>query len=269
VVGIAAIGLALEDVYQYMTGGTSIMGSFFGEFESFAPIVAKIKGYFDALLSGDIVGKFVAMVIKIKNYLYDVIPFQKIADSLMAIAGYAMNIFFGIIDVIVGAFKAIIGFLTGDFDLLFDGLKQIFSGLGDIIFSTIGILINAIYIAFDLVKAYLTTAWKAIGAIIFDSIFGNIKGAAIKGFEYLKGLVGMGSSSASSGVTPSTAAASASPSFAATNKAPTGMSQNIITINQTLPPGTTQETAAAARSATMDAGGDAFNAMARKAGQAS
>ena len=79
----------------------------------------------------------------------------------------------------------------------------------------------------------------------------------------------MTSSSNAANVAPSTAAASASPSFAATNKAPTGMSQNIITINQTLPPGTTQETAAAARSATSSSAGEAFNAMARKAGQAS
>lgn len=269
VIALASIGLALEDVYQWMTGGESIIGSFFGEFSSFAPIIAKVKGYFDALLSGNILGKFIAMAIKIKDYLYDAIPFQKIANSLMAIAGYAMNIFFGIIDVIVGAFKVLIGFLTGDFDLLFNGIKQIFSGVGDVIFSTVGIILNAVYLAIDLIKTYFKIAYGAIGTIIFDSIFGNIKGAALKGFEYLKSLVGMGSSSATAGVSPQAAASSASPSFASTNKAPSGMSQNIITINQTLPAGTAQETAAAARSATMDAGGDAFNAMARKAGQAS
>jgi len=268
VIALASIGLALEDVYQWMTGGESIMGSFFGEFASFAPIIAKVKGYFDALLSGNILGKFIAMAIKIKDYLYDAIPFQKIANSLMAIAGYAMNIFFGIIDVIVGAFKVLIGFLTGDFDLLFSGIKQIFSGVGDVIFSTVGIILNAVYLAIDLIKTYFKIAYGAIGTIIFDSIFGNIKGAALKGFEYLKSLVGMGSSSATEGVSPQAAASSASPSFAATNKAPTGMSQNIITINQTLPPGTPQETASAAKTATASSAGEAFNAMARKAGQA-
>lgn len=258
VVGIAAIGLALEDVYQYMTGGTSITGELADgikglteKYKVATVLIAAFAGVVataGAVWAASMVASGAAFVWLMGTATAGIIGFAitwVISFAQMAIATIAA--FWPLLALIAGIalVVAAITYLSNHWTEIMDGIKLVASDLWHFVEDGFG----------DMIKS-LKDDWNT-----FKSFFGMGVSANVS--------ANMTSSSNAANVTPSTAAASASPSFAATNKAPTGMSQNIITINQTLPPGTTQETAAAAKSATSSSAGEAFNAMARKAGQAS
>jgi tape measure domain-containing protein len=305
IASLVLVGLALEDFYQWLNFGDSVIGTFLGgldgmgkavkfvdalkkSFNDFAKsdaiqfLIKKVTDFKNSLIdsfNGGVISKFIDALSRLGAYLADVIPFDKIMENLSVIFQGAIKLFFGILDVISGVFKAVLGFLTGDFDLWFEGVKQIFSGLGEIVSGLWDVLRGTAAQYLTWMGTLFRVAFDGIKSIISDSIFGGIKWAAMKGWEFLKSLFGFGVSvgvdakpvggatqtPSIGGITSMTPAVpSVSPSVvagaaAAPNGVPVASGGNsvVLNVNQTLPPGTPAETATAAREAVTQA----FNAL--------
>jgi len=215
VAGLMLLGLVIEDVYQFFTGGESILGDFV-----------------EWLNSGSVAANTVKIVLV-------ALTGAVIAFGIAAAAAWvaALSPIMLIILALMGLWLA--------FGIFHDQVIQIFSDM------------------WEKIKTNTLEFWEYIKSIFtWDNLFAGLKSA----WEKAKSLVGLGTET-SVNVTPATAAgAAASPS--GVPGVGGGSTQN-VTVNQTLPPGTTKETADAARSATVQAVKSADNTqMARQMGQA-
>jgi len=181
--GLVLLGVILEDLYQFFTGGESVIGDFI-----------------EWLRSGSVMANVMLL-------------------ALTALAGILFV-------VAVGFAAAWVAALSGPMLII--------------------IAIMALYAAFlffkDEVTVFMADLWASITMGFFTMIEG-LKSAWANFKSFFTGGV-------NANVTASTVAGAAS--SAGGTGAPSGAGQN-VTINQTLPPGSTPETAAAAKGATMEA----------------
>ena len=272
IAALTLLGLVLEDVYQWLNWGDSYIDQFLGGLAGMGVAVTyvnNLKKSFNDFFGSQTFSKAIAALIRLKDYFLDVFPINEIMTNLAQIFRGVVSMFLGIMNVIAGIFKATLGFFTGDFELWYEGIKQIFSGLGDI-FSGIWDALKGLSEQYLLaLQGFFRIAFDAVRSIIVDSVYGGMVWAAKKGWEFIKSLFGFGLStninfdtSAPRSIQPAIPIVS-SATIAGAASAPNGVpvaganSSVIIKIDQTLPPGTTSETAQAAR----DAVNQAFNAL--------
>lgn len=247
IAGLVLLGLVIEDIYQWMTGGKSVIGRWLGEFESFA----------NALNTG-ILGKVWAFVVSVGDFFKELIPFGFIWQGIKLIFGGLLDAVVGILSIIGGLFKILFGILTGDFELVWEGLKNIFFGLGDIIKGVAKILAGAFMEAIAIIGVSVYTLFASVGKFIYNTIFGGISKAIKAGLSFF------GFDFAPKQITPATAAGASSP-----GGVPRAGGVTNVTVNQTLPPGTSAETAEWSKRATKQALNDnAMERLARQTGQA-
>lgn len=295
IASLTLLGLVIEDVYQWLNWGESVTGQFIGGLDGMAVAigyVTSLRKSFDefgksqlivslteklvafkdgviAAFNGGVVTKFIAALIRMKDYLLNIFPVEQIVANIAQIFKGLIGIFFGVMDVISGLFKATLGFFTGDFDLWYEGIKQIFGGLGDV-FAGIWDVLKGLAEQYLLaLQGFFRIAFDAVKSIIVDSIYGGMVWAAKKGWAFIKSLFGLGLSpdidfsspsvKPMQSAIPSVSSATLAGAAAAPNGVPTaaGNSSVVIKIDQTLPPGTSAETAQAAR----DSVNQAFNAL--------
>jgi len=193
---LVLLGLILEDVYQYFTGGESVLGDFIEWLNEGSVAALALKTIFvmlTAVLSALAVGFLIAWV-------------AALSGPMLIIAGILL--------------------LYTAFVLFKDQIAELFSSM-----------------------------WDA-GLASFYTMVDSIKA----GLDSVKSFFGFGAS-----VTPATAAGAAT---SAGGTGSTATAQQSVTINQTLPPGTTPETAAAAKAGTQQAMAATDNGqLARQMGQ--
>lgn len=270
--GLLAIFLIGEDIYQWMNGGKSVIGAFVANFKIFGTIAKKIGEFRDKIAESfntGLIAKFIAAIVRLGEYLFKVIPFKQILTSLGFIINGILTMIIAVIDVIAGVFKIVLGVLTGDWDLFYEGIKQVFSGLLDFV---IGLLI-AVFGVFRQFMVFIGTMFRigfdAIKSLIVDSIFGGIVDAAKRGWNFIKSIFGgsvsanIQANAASQAVTPATVAGAAAAPAGVPGGAAGGTTN--VTVNQELPPGTPFETSEAAKNGITQA----FSAdqLARRMGQ--
>jgi len=199
IIALTAIGLLIEDIYQWATGGKSIMGALFGDFD------------------------------------------------------YFMMRINGIVEYVKGLFEVIFGILTLDIDMIAGGFKRMFNGLVESLFS----LTLAITDAFE--NGFKNVDFASFFTKMGESLYQSLMNALAKFFKFNFDLIGL---SVPNAVSP---AKVASGSGANTSSATTN-----VTVNQTLPSGTSEQTAKAASDATKRAIYDniILQRASRQAGQA-
>lgn len=241
--GLLLVGLALEDVYQWMTGGESIIGKFLGEFdtvgERFKGTIVTIKLLTAAVLVGGaiwaatMIANGTALAWLLATSTAGVIGFAAtwtIAHASMAIATL---IAYAPILLLIAA----LGLALGALYLLWDNWEEIMGWI----------------------KEAASGAWSFVSDQ-FMAMVDKIKGY----WNSFKSFFGMGVSTTISTATAAGAASSAGgvPTAAAGGN-------TTIQINQELPPGTPEETRQAAYNGTKQAMADNEMAkFARQAGQA-
>lgn len=207
------VGLAIEDFYSWMDGGKSIFGDWLGnfadakkEFDKFSESLYSFfttgeMGKFTAKLvdlkngivkafDGGVLSKFFAALGRVFDFIAKNFPLDAVLKNMALVFGGLATAFFGIIDVIAGAFKVLVGFLTGDFDLFYEGIGQIFSGILDIVLGVGATLLGMFLNLFETLKLWNKIAFEAIGSFIVDSVFGAFKDATDRGIKYIKGMLG-------------------------------------------------------------------------------
>lgn len=325
VAGLTLVGLALDDFNTWMKGGKSILGDFFGSFGDgqkrfddfknsvidffttgtigeFTEKLVDLKNGIVRAFDGGVISKFIGMVQKLFQYFYDVTPFAWITQQIGNIFSGLIKIFFGIIDVISGAFKILIGFFTSDFDMMYEGLGQIVAGLVDIFAGVWKAVMAGVLVFLQSVGAAFMALFDYLKNVIIESISNAFRAAADAGMAYLKsklssalelavdasiGLatmmippplkkmmgIGVGETTSFTKFTPPPAITPQAVAGAATSaggvaqpmfNVPKPMSVNVY---QTLPAGTPAETAKAAKDATTKAADFSFSPLARQMGQ--
>lgn len=162
VAGLTLVGLALEDFYQWMNGGESVFGDFFGSFEQYRPgflaawemiksavgiasdflttAFNTIKNEFNTVMAGglmaDIQG-FIAIVVPIlklfADFLLNWIPWETIAAGFKTFFEGVVQVIGGVVNVATGLIKMLYGALTLDGERFVAGFKQLFGGVGVVI----------------------------------------------------------------------------------------------------------------------------------------
>lgn len=244
IAGLMLLGLAIEDVYQWVTGGKSIIGGWLGDFE-------KAKASF--------LHTWGKVWIGIKAVLL-VIGAAMVAATVMWIGAIAQFVIGALVWVGVLAATWIASFVSMAIAVVSATLPIV------LLAAALASVLTALYILWD--------NWKLIMGMIYDLATGNWKGVAdgfmkmvdkIKGYwSSFKSFFGMGVSTTIDATTAAGAASSASgvPTRGA------GGTTN-VTVNQTLPPGTSAEVAQSAKAMTERAGEASFDKFSRQAAQAS
>jgi len=263
-----------EDLYQWMNGGNSVIGKFIEGFTLFDSIKENFFILKDAVMNAfdsRVLTKFIGVVTALASYLMKVIPFKQILIGIGLMVNGIITVLTGIINIIAGVFKVVVGILTGDWAMFYEGIKQVFSGLIDFVLGIIEFVFGAFRQSLVFLGTLFRIMFDTMKTFIVDTIFGGIVDAAKRGWEFLKSLFGIGVSANvnanTPAVTPAVAAGAASSAGgvqAPANNAPTAN----VNVYQTLPPGTTAETAAAASDATTNAIRAAgLESLARQMGQ--
>ncbi|MGN6702935.1 MAG: tape measure protein, partial [Burkholderiaceae bacterium] len=286
---LMALGFALEDFYTWVKGGPSILGRLFGSFDQFRPRLeaawqsvkaataafmdwlgqawTTIRGAFDASMNGGLLSdvmRFAAWLLGVLQFVADFlatwIDWQAVVSGWQQMLGGLLGIVVGFIDTVFGLFKMLWGALTLDSDLFGEGLRQAFGGLESFVHGVADSILGAFRIAFDGIRGLF--------AGVVDGI--KSKWAAAKAF------LGIGADGSTAGVAGAGGVNPARVSVGTIRDAtasPAGVPQPgaggvNVTVNQTLPPGTTAETAKAAHDATRKAVGDStLGKAARQMGQ--
>ena len=274
ITGLLALMLVGEDLYQWMNGGNSVIGKFIEGFTLFDSIKENFFILKDAVMNAfdsRVLTKFIGVVTALASYLMKVIPFKQILIGIGLMVNGIITVLTGIINIIAGVFKVVVGILTGDWAMFYEGIKQVFSGLIDFVLGIIEFVFGAFRQSLVFLGTLFRIMFDTMKTFIVDTIFGGIVDAAKRGWEFLKSLFGIGVSANvnanTPAVTPAVAAGAASSAGgvqAPANNAPTAN----VNVYQTLPPGTTAETAAAASDATTNAIRAAgLESLARQMGQ--
>lgn len=250
VAGLILLGLVLEDVYQYFTGGESIIGDWITEINNGNEAMKALGAVVIGILAG--------------------ITLRLLATAATSVIVWAINAASAVASWGIAAAASVTatvtmvaGFVKIAAMALWTGARIAMAwliGLGPIgliIAAVIAVIAIFIYFKDEIIK-WVGEAWDSITAGFFAMI-DKIK----KAWSNFKSFF---SSGVNANVSATTVAGAAS-SAGGTGGAPLG--GQVVNINQTLPPGSTPETAAAAKGATMDAMKATDNGqLARQMGQA-
>lgn len=248
--GLVLLGIAIEDIYQWMNGGDSVIGDWLGKWEDVRVKIEENIFIVNAmigvvgLLAAAVVTHFTVMMVMAAKLRAVMIwtwlgaQIQAVAASVsMVAAGAAMAASIIVASLPFLLMAAAIGLVIGAIYLLWSNWEKIMTWIGDI----------------------SSKIWTSVS----DGFLGMVD--KIKGYwNAFKSFFGM---DVSTKITASTAAGAASAPGGVPRGAPGGVTN--VTVNQTLPPGTPAETAAAAKAATRQALNDnSMDRLARQAAQA-
>ena len=250
IAGLVLLGIAIEDIYQWMTGGDSVIGDWLGKWEDVRVKIEENIFIVNAmigvvgLLAAAVVTHFTVMMVMaaklraVMMWAWLGAQIQAVAASVsMVAAGAAMAASILVASLPFILMAAAIGLVIGAIYLLWSNWEKIMTWIGDI----------------------SSKIWTSVS----DGFLGMVD--KIKGYwNAFKSFFGM---DVSTKITASTAAGAASAPGGVPRGAPGGVTN--VTVNQTLPPGTPAETAAAAKAATRQALNDnSMDRLARQAAQA-
>lgn len=279
----ALLGLLLvgEDFYQWMNGGKSVFGKWFGNFDKAMEKLNEFSGTITALK----IVVLSAFGVMIAEWIYaGVVATITAARSAMAwitslaqfgVALVANTVAVGawVVSLLAEVAVAAAGWISAFVSMAIAAAPVLLPMLA--IIAAVTAIVAAIF--------FLLDNWKTVFSLLYNIATFNFDGVAkdflalidkMKGYwSSVKGLFGFNTTTPNAQnststiatqntVTPATVAgAAASPSGVPS----AGFSSNTttMTVNQTLPPGTPQQTAEAARSATMQA----LDPIARQMGQ--
>jgi len=305
IAGLILVGLAIEDFYAWMRGGKSLFGQWFGNFDD---AKRKFLEYEDTITAVKIaVVSAVALmglhfaqlainagIAAARTGLVWALTF---AEFAIAVATNGLVIASWVVNTLARIGILVIGWIISFAQMAIATIAATWPLL--LIIVAIVAVIAAAYLLWknwDTVMEWLTAA----AAKAYDFLFSGFESAGIKIAEYAKGIwdsvaggfsamvekisgywnafksfFGMGvtttitaaaNAQQATNIAPSTVAGAAS---AASGVPSYGAGPSLaVTVNQTLPPGTTAETAAAAKDATMQAAPDSFAAFSRQMAQA-
>lgn len=243
IIALTFIGLLLEDFYQWMTGGESVIGSFIGSVDDVKKKMEEWSGTITAL---KIVATAAALVIGLH--------FAELALRMAA-----------------GAAMIAVGWIVAGIKIAAAGVAAMLPWL--LVIGIVALIIAAIYglwLAWqkygDQIKAFGSKIWDSI-VESFESMITKLKGYWTSFKEFFTGKV---STNVDVNGEPLQAPNRRSYQAAAANAAAANSERGgtSVVVNQTLPPGTPAETAAAASAATKQAIQDSGMArMSRQMGQ--
>lgn len=233
VAGLTLLGLIIEDVYQWVTGGESVIGGFLGTFEDWKAANADL-----------------------------IQSLSELWDSIKAFWGQMANLGASVWDILVGLFTADVGLISSGFD----GVLNALSGLFDAWLANIKAAFSA---SWEILKTIAGSLWDVSPMKAWiDAIKGMIP--AIKNyfldmlspvtdiFNKAAGFLGFGDSG--SDQSANTAAPVYGPEVPVV--APGGNSTNVNqTINVTVPPGTPEQQQQAIKDGASKAFGDPMNKL--------
>jgi len=244
---LVLVGLIIEDIYQYMTGGESITGDWIAEIENGSEAFKMLGVVAIGVLAG--------------------IALRMLATAATSATVWAINTAASVASFAASAIASVVatttmiaGFVAMVASAMWAGAQMAVAWL--IALGPIGLIIaavavlTALFFVFkdDIIKIFEDT-WNSVSSG-FMSMIEKIKA----GWNAAKSFLGFG--------TTVTAQAAAGAATSAGGTGSTATAQQSVTINQTLPPGTTPETAAAAKAGTQQAMAATDNGqLARQMGQ--
>jgi tape measure domain-containing protein len=271
------IGLAIEDFYQWMTGGQSVFQQWFGNFDEAMKKLREYEGVITFVRDAVIVAvgvmalnwtwaAGVAVASAAKAFGAWVAGLARfgiaMAANLLAVGAWVVGILAQTAVLVAGWVASFISMALAAAPVVLPILA---------IIAAIGLLVAGIYYLYKNwdkvwggIKDIASNVWDGIAGG-FNAMVNKLKGYwnSFKSFFGMKVDTTLGASSGVPVVTPTVAAGAA---VAGGGVAGAGSS---VVINQTLPPGTTAETAQAAKDATQRAVDSAFDVgrLSRQMGQ--
>lgn len=257
VTGLLALLVVGEDFYQWMNGGKSVFGKWFGNFDT---AMAKLKEY-QLLIDVVKIAVASAVGVMVANWIYaGVVATIVAARSAMAwvkslaqfgVALLANTAAVGgwVISLLASLATLVAGWVASFISMTIAALPVILPMLA--IIAVVTAIIAAIFFLLDNWKEVFGLLYS-IATFNFDGIQKNFFALVdkMKGYwSSIKGFFGF-NATAPTAVTPATVAGAAVASGGVPNS---NVVAPNITVNQELPPGTPQQTAEAAKNATMQA----------------
>ncbi|MCD2462460.1 hypothetical protein MBT42_02690 [Streptomyces sp. MBT42] len=142
---------------------------------------------------------FIQALIQVVNFLMPILvpAIQFLIDLIIGSLAMALdgivNIFTGVLDIVMGAWNLFAGIFTGDWSRAWDGIKQIFGGIWDIIVGIFEVVINIGIFGFlkkglALIKNLWQTGWNAVKDF-FPGLWNTIKSYLSLAWTGIKGLI--------------------------------------------------------------------------------
>lgn len=232
VAGLTLLGLIIEDVYQWVTGGESVIGGFLGTFEDWKAANADLIQSLSALW--DSIKAFWGQMANLGASVWDILVGLFTAD-----VGRIASGFDGVLNALSGMFDAWLVYAKNGFSLTWDVLKKVAASLWDV--SPMKAWIDAIKGMIPAIKSYFLDMLSPVTDV----------------FNKAAGFLGFGDSN-------SDPAMSAAPVYGPEVPvvAPGGNSTNVNqTINVTVPPGTPEQQQQAIKDGASKAFGDPMNKL--------
>lgn len=267
-------GLAIEDFYQWMNGGKSIFQQWFGSFDQARTKLAEYSGWITAAK----ISVVSAVGVMALNWIWAagvaVVAAATTAGAWLAalgrfsaallfntllVSGWAANLLIVMGGVVVGWISSFVSMAIAAAPVLLP-ILAITAGVAAII-AAVFLLLDNWKLIFKTIKDIATGNWSEIandfGAMVdrLKSYWNSFKSFFGVGVSTTIGASAMPAAPAAPAISPATVAGAASPSGGIV--APSTGNSVVIKIDQTLPPGTTAETAQAAR----DAVNQAWNSL--------
>lgn len=267
--GLLALLVVGEDFYQWMNGGKSVFGKWFGNFDE---AMAKLKEY-QLLIDVVKISVASAVGVMVANWIYAGVVativaarsamawVKSLAQFSVALAANTVAVGGWVIRLLASLAVLVAGWVSSFISMAIAAAPVILPMLA--IIAAVTAVVAAIFFLLDNWKTVFSLLWN-ISTFNFTGIFKDFTALVdkMKGYwSSIKGFFGFNATVPTS-VTPATVAgAAAAPS--GVPGAGVGGNTTSIQIDQTLPPGTPQQTAEAARAATMQA----LDPIARQMGQ--
>lgn len=268
IVGLLALLVIGEDFYQWMQGGNSQFKTWFGNFddakkklEEFSGVITALKivvvSAFGVMIAEWIYAGVVATIVAYRSAASWVVNLAKfsvaLAANTIAVGGWVISLLASLATLVAGWVTSFVSMAIAAAPVVLPMLA---------IIAAVAAIIAAIF--------FLLDNWKTVFSLLYNIATFNFAGIAkdalalvekIKGYwSSVKGFFGF-NATAPTAVSPAAVAGAAS----APGGVPLASNGNTtsISISQELPPGTPQQTADAARAATMQA----LDPIARQMGQ--
>lgn len=228
--GLTLLGLIIEDVYQWVTGGESVIGRFLGTFEDWKTANADLVQSFSELQGN--IKAFWGQMKALGASAWDILVGLFTADIGKITSGFD-----GVLKALSGLFDAWLVYAKNGFSLTWDVLKKVAASLWDV--SPIKAWIDVIKGMIPAIKNYFLDMLSPVTGI----------------FNKVSGFLGFGDSESDQAAAPVYG-----PEVPVV--APGGNSTNVNqTINVTVPPGTPEQQQQAIKDGAAKAFGDPMNKL--------
>lgn len=160
-------------------------------------LITPFLGFINFLLS------LLIPTINILSQIFQVV-FPIVAAIVMDTVGQIMGILNGLITFFTGIINVVRGIFTGDWGLVWEGVKQIVSGAFQAIYNFVmlwllGKILGVARAGLSLVRGLFDTAFKAVRGVVdnvlsfigslFSSIFGAIRGTVSSGMSFVRSTI--------------------------------------------------------------------------------